>query len=202
LKLAPKATVLGTAKCKIGLQKHYFGDWNFQVVKTGDEISLGDRTLRFYEAPMLHWPDSMFTYVEKDALLMPNDAFGQHLATSYRFDDMVDAHIIMEEATKYYANILWPLSTLVARKIEELVKQNLSIKMIAPSHGIIWRKDPMKIVQAYLRWAKGESEKRVLIVYDTMWGSTEKMAHAILEGVRSEGLMLSFSGYLTLTGAI
>jgi len=97
LKLAPKANVLGTAKCKIGLQKHYFGDWNFQVVKTGDEISLGDRTLRFYEAPMLHWPDSMFTYVEKDALLMPNDAFGQHLATSYRFDDMVDAHIIMED---------------------------------------------------------------------------------------------------------
>jgi flavorubredoxin len=188
LKLAPKANVLGTAKCKIGLQKHYFRDWNFQVVKTGDEINLGDRTLRFYEAPMLHWPDSMFTYVEKDALLMPNDAFGQHLATSYRFDDMVDVHIIMEEAAKYYANILWPLSTLVARKIEELVKQNLSIKMIAPSHGIIWRKDPMKIVQAYLRWAKGESEKRVLIVYDTMWGSTEKMAHAILEGVRSEGI--------------
>lgn len=186
LKLAPKAKVVGTARCKAGLLKHYFGNWDFQVVKTGDELNLGERRLKFIEAPMLHWPDSMFTYIEKDALLLPNDAFGQHLASSKRFDDEVDESIIMEEAAKYYANILWPLSSLVIRKIEEVQKLNLKINMIAPSHGIIWRSNPMKIVEAYLRWAKGEAGKKVLVVYDSMWGSTEKMAKAMVEGIRSE----------------
>jgi anaerobic nitric oxide reductase flavorubredoxin len=188
LKHAPNATLIGTANCQKGLEKHYFGNWKFQTVKTGDTLSLGDRTLSFLEAPMLHWPDSMFTYIEKDALLMPNDAFGQHLATSKRFDDEVDQNILMWEAAKYYANILWPFSTLVTRKIEEVQKLGLKIDMIAPSHGIIWRKDPMKIVKAYLRWASGEAKKKVLIVYDTMWKSTEKMAKAMLEGISSEGV--------------
>jgi anaerobic nitric oxide reductase flavorubredoxin len=185
LKHAPKAKVVGTARCKQGLSKHYFGDWDFQVVKTGDEIELGKRKLKFIEAPMLHWPDSMFTYIEKDALLMPNDAFGQHIATSKRFNDEVDENSVMVEAGKYYANILWPLSSLVIKKIEEVQKQGIKINMIAPSHGVIWRSTPMKIVEAYLRWAKGESEKRILVVYDTMWGSTEKMARAIVDGISS-----------------
>jgi anaerobic nitric oxide reductase flavorubredoxin len=188
LKHAPNATVVGTANCQKGLEKHYFGNWDFQVVKTGDTLSLGERTLSFLEAPMLHWPDSMFTYIEKDALLLPNDAFGQHLATSKRFDDEVDQNILLWEATKYYANILWPFSTLVTRKIEEVQKLGLKIDMIAPSHGVIWRQDPMKIVKAYLRWASGEAKKKVLIVYDTMWESTEKMAKAMLEGISSEGV--------------
>ncbi len=188
LKLAPKAKLVGTARCKDGLQKHYFGNWDFQVVKTGDEISLGERKLKFIEAPMLHWPDSMFTYIEKDALLLSNDAFGQHLATSKRFDDEVDEKILMDAAAKYYANILWPYSRLVIRKIEELQKFGLKIKMIAPSHGIVWRGDPTNIVEAYLRWAKGEARMKVLVVYDTMWGSTEKMAKAIVEGIGSEGV--------------
>jgi len=188
LKLAPQAKVVGTARCKEGLQKHYFGNWDFQVVKTGDEISLGERSLEFIEAPMLHWPDSMFTYIEKDALLLPNDAFGQHLATSKRFDDEVDEKILMEEATKYYANILWPFSQLIIRKIEEIQKLGLKISMIAPSHGIIWRGNPTKIVEAYLRWAKGEAGRKILVVYDTMWGSTEKMAKALVEGISSEGV--------------
>jgi len=144
LKLAKKAKIIGTAKCQSGLQKHYFGDWDFQVAKTGDEVSLGDKTLKFIEAPLLHWPDSMFTYIEKDKLLLPNDAFGQHWATSKRFDDEVNMEILMDEATKYYANILWPFSGLVL--------------------------------------------KRILVVYDTMWGSTEKMAKAILDGIMSEGV--------------
>jgi len=188
LRLAPQAKLVGTAKCNEGLQKHYFGEWDFQAVKTGDEINLGKRSLKFIEAPMLHWPDSMFTYIEKDALLLPNDAFGQHLATSKRFDDEVDDKTLMEEAAKYYANILWPFSQLVIRKIEEIQKLGLKISMIAPSHGIIWRGDPMKIVKAYLRWAKGEAEGRILVVYDTMWGSTEKMAKAIVGGITSEGV--------------
>jgi anaerobic nitric oxide reductase flavorubredoxin len=188
LELAPEAKVVGTAKCKAELQKHYFGDWDFQVVKTGDKINLGKRNLEFIEAPMLHWPDSMFTYLESDFLLMPNDAFGQHLASSKRFDDEVDQNILMEEAAKYYANILWLFSPLVIRKIEEIQKLGLKIKVIAPSHGIIWRGNPMKIVEAYLKWAKGEAGSKILIVYDTMWGSTEKMALSMVEGIRSEGV--------------
>ncbi len=188
MKLAPKATVVGTANCQKGLEKHYFGNWDFQVVKTGDTLNLGERTLSFLEAPMLHWPDSMFTYIEKDALLLSNDGFGQHLATSKRFDDEVDQNVLMWEAAKYYANILWPYSTLVTRKIEQVQKLNLKIDMIAPAHGIIWRKDPMKIVKAYLKWASGEAKKQILIVYDTMWESTEKMAKAMLEGIISEGV--------------
>lgn len=188
LKLSPNAKLYGTARCKQGLQKYYNGNWDFTIVKTGDEISLGKRKLRFIEAPMLHWPDSMFTYSESDELLMPNDAFGQHLASSFRFEDEVNEFELMEEAAKYYANILLPLSGLVIKKIEEIVKMDLKIRMIAPSHGVIWRKNPMKIVNAYMGWAKAESTKKVLIVYDTMWLSTEKMAKAILEGIRGEGI--------------
>jgi flavorubredoxin len=188
LKLAPNATVVGTANCKAGLEKHYFGNWKFKTVKTGDTLSLGERTLTFLEAPMLHWPDTMFTYIEKDALLLSNDGFGQHLASSKRFDDEVDQNILMWEAEKYYANILWLYSSMVTRKIEEVQKLGLKIDMIAPSHGVIWRKDPMKIVTSYLKWAAGEAEKKVMIVYDTMWASTEKMAKAMLEGIVSEGV--------------
>jgi len=188
LKLAPNATVVGTEACKAGLEKHYFGNWKFQTVKTGDTLSLGERTLTFLEARMLHWPDSMFTYIEKDALLLSNDGFGQHLASSKRFDDEVDQDILMWEAGKYYANILWLYSALVIKKIEQVQKLGLKINMIAPSHGMVWRKDPMKIVTAYLKWAKGEAEKKVIIVYDTMWESTEKMAKAMLDGIVSEGL--------------
>ena len=188
LKYAPDARVVGTEKCKQGLFKHYFGEWNFQVVKTGDKIDLGERSLRFIEAPMLHWPDSMFTYIEEDGLLLPNDAFGQHLATSQRFDDEVDESVLMTEAAKYYANILWPFSSLVINKIGEIQRQELKINVIAPSHGIIWRSNPVKIVEAYLRWAKGEAKNKILIVYDTMWGSTGKMARAIIEGIKSVGV--------------
>ena len=188
LKHAPNATIVGTANCKAGLEKHYFGNWKFQTVKTGDALSLGDRTLTFLEAPMLHWPDTMFTYIEKDALLLSNDGFGQHLATSKRFDDEVNQHILMWEAAKYYANILWLYSGVVLRKLAEVQKLGLKIDMIAPSHGVIWRKDPMKIVNAYLKWANGEAEKKAMIVYDTMWESTEKMAKAMLEGINSEGV--------------
>ncbi len=188
LKLAPNATIVGTENCKAGLEKHYFGNWKFQTVKTGDTLNLGERTLTFLEAQMLHWPDTMFTYIEKDALLLSNDGFGQHLASSKRFDDEVDQDILMWEAGKYYANILWLYSALVVKKIEEVQKLGLKIDMIAPSHGMIWRKDPMKIVTAYLKWAKGEADKKVIIVYDTMWESTEKMAKAMLDGIVSEGV--------------
>ncbi|HRZ15003.1 MAG TPA: flavodoxin domain-containing protein [Candidatus Omnitrophota bacterium] len=188
MRLCPQAIVLGTEKCKEGLYKHYFGDWTFQVVKTGDTLSLGKRSLTFMEAPMIHWPDSMFTYCPQEELLLPNDAFGQHLASSERFDDEVDQCALMDEAKTYYANILWPLSTLILRKLEEVRKLDLAISMIAPSHGIIWRKDPLKIVHAYAAWAKQEPADKVVIAYETMWGATERMARAISEGLRDAGV--------------
>ncbi len=186
--LCPKAKILGTAKCKEGLFRHYYKDWDFQIVKTGDELKLGRRTLNFIEAPMIHWPDSMFTYCPQDCLLMPNDAFGQHLATSERFDDQTDQCALMEEAEAYYANILWPLGSVILRKIQEIQKLNIAIKMIAPSHGIIWRKDPAKIIAAYVSWASGNTKNKVVIVYESMWGATEKMAKQIAQGIASQGI--------------
>jgi len=188
LKFSPKAKVLGTAKCKEGLYKHYYGNWDFQIVKTGDRLTLGKKILSFIEAPMLHWPDSMFSYLVEEAALFPNDAFGQHYATSKRFDDEVDEAELMEEAAKYYASILWPFSSLVVRKIEEIQRMNIPIKMIAPSHGIIWRKNPEKIIDAYLSWARNETRPKVVIVYETMWGSTEKMARKVAEGIVDSGV--------------
>ena len=188
VKICPKAKLYGTAKCKDGLEAHYHGGWDFNVVKTGDKLKLGKKTLTFVEAPMLHWPDSMFSYLIEDALLLPNDGFGQHLATSKRFDDEVDACELMDEAAKYYGNILWPLSGLVLKKLEEVQELGIPIKMIAPSHGIIWRKDPMKIVNAYLGWAKNQTQAKAVIVYETMWGSTEKMARAIADGMINSGV--------------
>jgi flavorubredoxin len=186
--LCPNAKILGTAKCKEGLYKHYYQDWNFQIVKTKDELKLGSRTLIFIEAPMIHWPDSMFTYCPQDALLMPNDAFGQHFAASERFDDQVDQCSLMEEAEKYYANILWPLGAVILKKIQELKNLNIPIKMIAPSHGIIWRKDPEKIINSYISWAKGETKNKVVIAYETMWGATGQMAIKIADGLIASGV--------------
>lgn len=188
MKLCPKAKVYGTQKCKEGLYKNYYGDWDFQVVKTGDTLKLGKRTLTFIEAPMIHWPDSMFTYCREEELLIPNDAFGQHIATSERFDDEVDQCALMDEAAKYYANILIPLGAIILRKIDEVVKMNVPINMIAPSHGIIWRKDPGKILNSYVSWAKNETKKKAVIVYETMWKSTGKMAGRIAEGLKDSGV--------------
>ncbi|MCM8790917.1 MAG: flavodoxin domain-containing protein [Candidatus Omnitrophica bacterium] len=188
MELCAKAKVYGTAKCKEGLYKNYYKDWDFQTVKTGDTLKLGSRTLTFIEAPMIHWPDSMFTYCREEELLMPNDAFGQHIATSERFDDEIDQCALMDEAAKYYANILIPLGSIILKKIEDVLKTGIPIKMIAPSHGIIWRKDPMKIVSSYISWAKNETRQKVVIIYETMWGSTEIMAYKIAEGVAAAGV--------------
>jgi flavorubredoxin len=188
LKLAPKAKVFGTQKCKEGLGRHYYGNWDFQVVKTGDKLKLGKRTLTFIEAPMIHWPDSMFTYCPEEELLLPNDAFGQHYATSERFDDETDPCALMDEAAKYYGNILWPLSAVISRKLDELLKMKLPLKMIAPSHGIIWRRDPMKIINAYISWTKNETKPKVVVMYETMWGATEVMARKIVEGITDAGV--------------
>jgi flavorubredoxin len=187
-KYAKNATIIASERGKDAILEHYGADFRIQTVKTGDKLKLGKRTLRFVEAPMLHWPDSMFTYVVEDKILMPNDAFGQHLASSQRFDDEVDEHVLMEEAKTYYANILMLLGGMITRKIQEVVQMGIPIAMIAPSHGIIWRSNPSKIINAYLEWSGGKSKNKVVIVFDTMWGSTDKMARAIAEGVTSQGV--------------
>jgi anaerobic nitric oxide reductase flavorubredoxin len=188
VKYAKNAIIIASQRGKDALIEHYGADFNIQVVKTGDTLKLGKRTLSFVEAPMLHWPDSMFTYVVEDKILMSNDAFGQHLASAQRFDDEVDEHVLMEEAATYYANILMPLAPLITRKIQEVVKMGIPIDMIAPSHGVIWRSNPSKIINAYSDWSSNASKNKVVIVFDTMWGSTDKMARAIAEGVTSQGV--------------
>ena len=187
-KAAKNATIVASQRGKEAVFEHYGSDFNIQTVKTGDSLKLGKRTLQFVEAPMLHWPDSMFTYIAEDKILMPNDAFGQHLASSQRFDDEVDEHILMEEATKYYANILTPLGPLITRKIQEVTQMGLAPAIIAPSHGIIWRSNPSKIVQAYLDWSQGKTKNKIIMVYDTMWESTDKMARAMAQGITSHGV--------------
>lgn len=179
--------VITSERGQKGLEKHYTRPMNFRVVKSGESLSIGRRHLTFIEAPMLHWPDSMFTYIPEDRVLLPNDAFGQHLATCQRFEDEIGEEV-MKHAAKYFANILWPLAPLILKKIDEVVKMGVPIEMIGPSHGLIWRKDPSRIIQAYLDWSQGKVERKVLVVYDTMWGSTEILAKAILKGIVEEGV--------------
>ena len=182
------AVIVCSERGKDAIIQHYGSDFKFQTVKTGDELKLGSRTLKFVEASMLHWPDSMFTYVVEDKILMCNDAFGQHLASSQLFDDEVDPAVLMEEAGRYFANILTPFTSLITRKIQEVIQMGIAPVMIAPSHGVIWRKYPGKIIQAYLDWSAGKSKNKIVIVYDTMWNSTDKMARAISEGAAGEGV--------------
>ncbi len=159
-------------------------DWNFQVVKTGDSVDIGNgKKLVFVEMKMLHWPDSMATYMTEDNILFSNDAFGQHFAVEELFNDKADQCLLMEEAIKYYANILNPFSMLVKKKIEEIVALELPIDIIATSHGVIWREDPLKIVNKYYEWSQAYQEDQITVVYDTMWEGTKKLAHAIAKGI-------------------
>jgi anaerobic nitric oxide reductase flavorubredoxin len=180
---APEATVVVSKRGAESVEGHYHQPWNFKPVQTGDKINIGKSDLIFVEAPMLHWPDSMFTYLTGKNILMPNDAFGQHYATAFRFNDEVDQEELYEEAFKYYVNILTPFSELVLKKIDELMSLDLPVDMIAPSHGVIWRDDPVQIVEEYQEWAAQKPEPRAVILYDTMWNGTRRMAEAIGDGL-------------------
>ena len=169
-----------------GLAKTFHQSWPTIAVKEGSTVDLGKRKLAFIPTPMLHWPDSMCTYLVEDKLLFSMDAFGQHIATSQRFDDEVDMGIVMHEASKYYANILMPFGDLIVKAVNKL--GGVKIDMIAPSHGIIWRSHIKDIVEAYAKWGKGETAAKALVIYDTMWGSTQKMALAIVNGIVGEGV--------------
>ena len=168
------------------LKGHHHKDWNFVEVKTGDTLDIGKNKLIFVEARMLHWPDSMMTYMSGENILFSNDAFGQHYASELMYNDKVDNDELYDEALKYYANILTPFSKFVVNKIEEVVALNIPIEMICPSHGIIWRDNPLQIVNKYMEWAKSYQENQIAIVYDTMWNGTRRMAEAIAEGIKSK----------------
>ncbi len=170
------------------IHRHHHKDWKFNEVKTGDTLKTGKYELVFVEAPMLHWPDSMFTYVKGADLLLSNDAFGQHYATSAMYNDEVDQCELFQEAIKYYANILTPFSSLVKKKIKEFKAMNVPVDMIAPSHGVIWRKDALDIVGKYYEWADAYQEDFVVIAYDTMWNGTKSMAVAIASGLKESGV--------------
>ncbi len=180
----PDLPVYCTANGVKSLRGHYHQDWDFRVVKTGDELGLGNgKKLVFVEAPMLHWPDSMFSYMTGDAILFSNDAFGQHLATERLYNDLVDQEELWTECIKYYANILTPFSPLVKAKIDQVLSLELPLSMIATSHGVIWRDDPAQIVKKYLEWSQDYREDRVTILYDTMWQGTRALADAMARAI-------------------
>lgn len=163
-------------------------DWPYEIAKPGNNISLGAKSLAFLETRMLHWPDSMFTYLVEDKILFSSDAFGEHLASSERFDDEVDQAVLLEELTKYYANILTLYSPLVKKLIAKVEEMGLDIKMIAPDHGVIWRTNPGMALEAYKKWSHNENDGDALVIYDTMWHSTEEMAKRVGAGLQDEGI--------------
>ena len=161
--------------------------WNFHVVKTGDTLDIGNgKQLVFVEMRMLHWPDSMATWMTGDNILFSNDAFGQHYAVEELFNDKADQCLLWKEGMKYFANILNPFAQILAKKLEEIEKMNLPIEIIAPSHGAIWRDDPMQIVKKYAEWADAYQENQVTVAYDTMWEGTTKIAHKIAEEIAAQ----------------
>ncbi len=169
------------------LSRHFPAGLNLREVADGEELNLGRRTLQFLETRMIHWPDSMFTYLKEDQILFSSDGFGQHYAGPERFDDEID-DAIMWHAKKYFANILWPFAPLIQKLVDKIIKMDLPIKMICPDHGIIWRKNPSKIINAYVEWCKQEPQDTALVLYDTMWHSTEVMAEQIVAGLWEVGV--------------
>lgn len=192
---APQAKIVTSPNGKKGLQRHYKTDWDYLLFNSGDELNIGARTLKFLHTPMVHWPDSMVTYLPEEKLLLPNDAFGQHVASAQRFDDELGWDIVYEESAKYYANIVYPYGDQVKKALGAIA--GLPVDMIAPSHGVIWRSYLDKILQAYQRWANYETERKALIVYDTMWGSTKKMALALKDGLEEAGIPVTFRSLQT-----
>ncbi|GHT36210.1 MBL fold metallo-hydrolase [Planctomycetales bacterium] len=182
----PNAQLLCNAKCKDSLEAYFKNTaekWNVRVITPEDTVSLGKRTLKFINTPMVHWPESMFTYVPEEQILFSMDAFGQHIATSERFDDQYDLSAILREAKSYYANIVTPYG----KQVQSVLKAaaGLPIKVIAASHGLMWRKHPQVILEQYQKWAAGTQQPKILVMYDSMWDSTSQMAQTIYEGAIS-----------------
>ena len=184
MKLIPGKPIYCTANAVKSLKGQYHQDWDFHVVKTGDKLDVGNgKELIFVEMSMLHWPDSMAAYLTKDNILFSNDAFGQHYATEKLFNDLVDQCELFNECIKYYANIITPFSAILRKKLAEVLSLNLQIDIIATSHGVIWRDNPMQIVEKYAKWADDYQENQISVIYDTMWNGTKELAERIAEGI-------------------
>lgn len=184
MKLIPDKPIYCTANAVKSLKGQYHQDWDFHVVKTGDKLDVGNgKELIFVEMSMLHWPDSMATYLTQDNILFSNDAFGQHYATEKLFNDLVDQCELFNECIKYYANIITPFSAILRKKLAEVLSLNLQIDIIATSHGVIWRDNPVQIVEKYLKWAEDYQENQISVIYDTMWNGTRELAERIAEGI-------------------
>ncbi len=186
MKACANATLVCDAKCRDALGRyHDTSDWTFRIVADGETLSLGKRTLQFFETPMVHWPESMATYMPEEKLLFSMDGFGQHYASSSRFDDEVDLTEVMAEAKTYYANILMLYGAPIKRTLAKLAP--LPIEMIAPSHGVVWRSHVAEIVAAYNDWVDLKCRPKVVVIYDTMWKSTARMAWEIYQGAVDAG---------------
>lgn len=175
----PNAKIYATSKGIYGLKRHYKKEWNFVPVNDGDILNIGKRNLHFVPTPMVHWPDNMVTYCPEEKILFSNDSFGQHIASSERIDEEYPFSILMEETKKYYANIVMPYGKMVQKELAVAAK--LDIEMICPSHGLVWKKYIKEAVTEYTKWSKNETEEKALIIYDTMWKTTEKIAYKIQE---------------------
>lgn len=188
LREIPGTPVYCTKKGEAILRGMYHQDWNYVNVKTGDVLDLGETQLHFIEAPMLHWPDTMFSYLTGENILFSTDAFGQHFASEELFDDTCDLDTALREALKYYANIITMFNPMAMRKLKEIAGMNLPVRMICPSHGVIWRRDPQRIFKLYEQWAANYQENQITVIYDTMWNSTRHMADAIVKGMTEADL--------------
>jgi anaerobic nitric oxide reductase flavorubredoxin len=184
LRIIPETPVYCTENGIKSIKGQYHKELNFKPVKTGDKLPVGNgKDLIFIQAPMLHWPDTMFCYLTGENILFSNDAFGQHFCSEMLFNDLVDPYELYAEAIKYYANILTPFSKLVTKKIDEILKLNLPVDLICPSHGIIWRDDPSQIITKYTEWASSYTENQVTVIYDTMYNGTRSIAENIVKGI-------------------
>lgn len=188
MQVAPNAQIYTNANGIKGLKLHYKQEWNFTEIKSGDSINIGKRDLAFLTTPMVHWPDNQFTYCPSDKILFSNDGFGQHIASSERLASELPLNLVLEEAKKYYANIVLPYSQQVRKVLEAAAP--LEIEMIAPSHGLIWTEENIpRIMEAYKAWSHNAADpKQALVIYDTMWKSTQKMAFAIAQGFENKGI--------------
>ncbi len=190
LKLAKNAELYASPNGFTGLSKHFdTSSWNFKKLSADTKLNIGKRELEFIFTPMVHWPDNMLTYSRYDKILFSNDAFGLHLASSERFDDEYPLTTIMDEAKKYYANIVMPYGEQVKKALAMVGDR--PIEVIANSHGILWRKHIPEIIEKYKKWSNNETDKKAVIIYDSMWNSTEKMAEAIEEGFLEKGYKTS-----------
>lgn len=186
VEVAKNAAVVTSIKGEAGLKNHYKKEWPFKVVKSGEALNIGKRNLKFIHTPMVHWPDNMVSYLSEEKILFSNDAFGQHLASAERFDDELPLDIVIEEAKKYYANIVLPYSSQVVKAMQAV--SGLEVELIAPSHGLIWRSHIPQIMDEYKKWAANRTTETAVIVCDSMWGSTAKIARAIQTTFENKGI--------------